>query len=182
MGHLIPASRVFARVARPGAVLTAVVLLAGCGTPGAGKLVCPSAAPVRDLEAIAQLRPGGHQAKDVLAGARLLTPSLTCDFDKNMIVATVEVPIKGFRSDAGVKPDQFSYFVAVATADRRILSKQVLNVPVAFGSGETSQSVTDSVTVRIPAARKGEGGDYAILLGFQLTPEQLEFNRKPKTP
>ena len=46
-----------------------------------------------------------------------------------------------------------------------------------FVGGEPYRSVNEEFTVRLPVNSPAAGGDYVVLVGFQLTPDQREFMR-----
>ena len=58
-----------------------------------------------------------------------------------------------------------------------ILSKEYFDVPVNF-EGQRTASVTEERTIVIPRAGVDtSGGNFEILVGFDVTPEMAEFNR-----
>lgn len=76
----------------------------------------------------------------------------------------------------------YRYWVAVTRKDRIPLSKQYFEAPVSFSGGE-DRAVLDVELERIVIPRANEnvaGGNFEILVGFDLTPAQLAFNRAGK--
>lgn len=76
----------------------------------------------------------------------------------------------------------YRYWVAVTRKDRIPLSKQYFEAPVSFAGG-ADRAVLDVELERIVIPRANEnvaGGNFEILVGFDLTPEQLAFNRAGK--
>ncbi len=76
----------------------------------------------------------------------------------------------------------YRYWVAVTRKDRLPLSKQYFEAPVTFARGE-DRAVLDVELERIVIPRANEnvaGGNFEILVGFDLTPAQLTFNRDGK--
>jgi hypothetical protein len=39
-------------------------------------------------------------------------------------------------------------------------------------------SINDELVERIPLAATAPGSDHTLILGFQLTPEEIDFNEK----
>ena len=69
------------------------------------------------------------------------------------------------------------YFVSISQADR-ILAKKVYSIDFAFAPGETTTTFTDTVkSADVAAAKDKKTFDYIVLVGLQLTKEQLDFNR-----
>ncbi len=69
------------------------------------------------------------------------------------------------------------YFVAV-TEGEQILGKQTLTQHVEFPPNVDRVRVTSrTVTLRLPIGPQKSGAAYAVNVGFQLTPEELQQNR-----
>lgn len=76
----------------------------------------------------------------------------------------------------------YRYWVAVTRKDRLPLSKQYFEIPVTF-SGGADREALDLELERIVIPRANEnvaGGNFEILVGFDLTEPQLAFNRAGK--
>jgi hypothetical protein len=76
----------------------------------------------------------------------------------------------------------YPYFIAVTRRDRAVIARQVYDQQVRFGRGETV--VRKRVRVEgivIPRAEEvTAGSNFEVIVGFELTPEQLAFNRAGK--
>lgn len=71
----------------------------------------------------------------------------------------------------------YRYWVAVTERNTAILAKEYFDLPVDF-EGAATASVTQEQTVVIPrASATTSGGNFEILVGFDVTPEMAEFNR-----
>ena len=69
------------------------------------------------------------------------------------------------------------YFIAI-TQDGAIISKQSLTALAQFpDNGDKVLVRTDQVTFDLPVTRAHPGTSYKIEVGFQLTPQQLDYNR-----
>ena len=73
----------------------------------------------------------------------------------------------------------FTYFVALPAFYPSPAAKQTLAVDFVFPEGNvTTMMVRDEeVVVALPVPTRRAAGDQAVYVGFQLSPEQLEFNR-----
>jgi hypothetical protein len=59
------------------------------------------------------------------------------------------------------------------------VTKQVRSLIVSFPAGQTSVSIEESVDdIDLKTDRDKKPYDYQILVGLQLTKEQLDYNRK----
>jgi hypothetical protein len=76
----------------------------------------------------------------------------------------------------------YRYWVAVSRRDVAPLTKQYFTVDVKFPNGQDrATQVVKIDKITIPRANKDTSGvNFEILVGFDLTPEQLAFNREGK--
>jgi hypothetical protein len=162
------------------AVLAVLMLgLAGCGgTQSIGKLSCPTPLVAPDLDVAADLRPGGSGPSDVRFGVKLVSVNSNCSTEKIGLSADVRVAFVVARADPKLTRAEFAYFVAIADAQRNILNKKEYKVSVEFSPRLSRLNVSDDVAVGLPLHDLSNGGKYLIIVGLQLTPEQLDFNRK----
>ncbi|MFQ5973564.1 MAG: hypothetical protein ACE5Q3_14640, partial [Alphaproteobacteria bacterium] len=71
----------------------------------------------------------------------------------------------------------YEYFVAIVDQEKNILAREVFVSDLQFGDGRNRLDRVEELTQEIPL-RPGEAGeDYYIMVGFQLTREQFEYNR-----
>ncbi len=71
----------------------------------------------------------------------------------------------------------YRYWIAVTARNEAILAKEYFDLPVDF-DGSTTASVTEEQSVLIPrATAETSGGNFEVLIGFDVTPEMAEFNR-----
>jgi hypothetical protein len=153
--------------------------LAGCGgTESIGKLACPTPIVAPDLDAAADLRPGGSGPDDVRFGVKLVSVNSNCSTQKIGLTADVRIGFVVARADPKLMRADFAYFVAIADAQRNILNKKEYKLSVEFSPRLGRLNVSDQVAIGLPLHDLSNGGKYLIIVGLQLTPEQLEFNRK----
>jgi len=71
----------------------------------------------------------------------------------------------------------YRYWVAVTERNAAVLDKEYFDLPVNFG-GSDRATAEPAHTVVIPRAEATtSGGNFEILIGFEVSPEQAEFNR-----
>jgi hypothetical protein len=71
----------------------------------------------------------------------------------------------------------YRYWVAVTERNSAILAKEYFDLPVKF-DGQRTASVNEQRTIIIPRAEATtSGGNFEVLIGFDVTPEMAEFNR-----
>lgn len=164
----------------PAAALAAV--LAGCTSPT--KLAkCPPTSVLIDTASIAVPRDLNAPADpaNLLYTVQIATAKTDCALPKydKQVESSVTVAFRAQRSAGGQAASyQVPYFVAITT-EGKVLAKRVFTVSFGFAAGETTSAFTDSVnSLTLTVGRDKRPGDYGILVGFQLTKPQLEYNRK----
>lgn len=71
----------------------------------------------------------------------------------------------------------YRYWIAVTERNSAVLAKEYFDLPVSF-EGSATASVTEEQSVLIPRATpETSGGNFEVLIGFDVTPEMAEFNR-----
>ena len=71
----------------------------------------------------------------------------------------------------------YRYWIAVTERNSAVLAKEYFDLPVNFEGGATA-SVTEEQSILIPRANaETSGGNFEVLIGFDVTPEMAEFNR-----
>ena len=160
----------------------AALLLGGC-TTDMEKGLCPTAAVLATTSSLTVFRPGAPaDPSGELYTVQMVNAKSGCDFDKDRFRTSSKVELH-FRATRAPSPDaaqyQVPYFVAVTQGGSRILAKRVFNLNVAFEAGEASKAFTDTIDSAVIKMAKGHKiGEYEILVGLQLTQEQLDYDRK----
>lgn len=148
---------------------------------------CPSTAVLSDAVTVTKLKPG-TQARapspaDVMFQAEMSQAKLNCDFDrtKNRLTLDLNFAVKAARGPAAMGPDpQLDFFVAVVDADNNVLSKTIYHSQPDL-RGQPANVYTQNVSnFPVPMAMDKRPYDYEILTGFQLTPDELAYNRQPR--
>ena len=93
------------------------------------------------------------------------------------IVSTLAIEFAGLRTTPAVARLDLPYFVAMADATGNILGKQQFTVSLNFEPNEPVTKTSDSVTVHVPLKNAQLGNVYTLVVGFQLTQSQLDYNR-----
>jgi hypothetical protein len=76
----------------------------------------------------------------------------------------------------------YRYWVAVTDRNNEVINKQYFDLPVTFPAGQDRTLVTDKIMgITIPRARATvSGSNFEVLIGFDVTPEMVAFNRDGK--
>ncbi len=93
--------------------------------------------------------------------------------------AEVEIDFAfGKGPSAGANRADYRYFVAVTRRNGKVLAKEYFNTEADFGRGKVASKTELVNKIKIPRADESISGvNFEIVVGFDLTPEQLEFNR-----
>lgn len=171
--------------------LALAVTLSACASPFKKKSrACPPAVTLADASSITRFVAGGGPGlADATFQAKVKDVALNCTHDRNSqgygyinMKANVMIQVdRGLANRDGLA--RFTYFISIADSSRRILSKEVFPIDLAFPVGKNSTQVKDRpVNVRIPIKGGQTVRDFEIFVGFQLTREELEYNRRLTAP
>ncbi|OYD84562.1 hypothetical protein [Azospirillum brasilense] len=164
-----------------------VLALTGCSGLGGGSntaadaaLACPKVSIVRDLAEVTQFRNGGgRDLTDVTSRAALADYSGNCDYTSDGVTVNVNVFLIAERGPAMQgNTANYRYFVAVAKpGEETPTTKTEFDTSVTFDAGKLRSGSREELAPKIPLPKDANGKDWKIFLGFQLTPDQLAFNR-----
>ncbi|WP_421739386.1 Tat pathway signal sequence domain protein [Caulobacter sp.] len=76
----------------------------------------------------------------------------------------------------------YRYWVAVTERNQAVIAKEYFDLPITFPAGQDRVFATETLnTITIPRAdAKVSGGNFEVLVGFDVTPEMAAFNREGK--
>jgi hypothetical protein len=171
--------------------LFAAALLVGCQSKVADVFdsrqnagPCPPVGAVYDVARYVAFADGTDETYPNLTyTAEIVDVRMFCRYaDKDPLVAQMEIDFAFGKGDAARSDTHaYPYFVAVTRRNGKVLGKEYFNVDADF-NGRKLDGRTESIA-RIEIPRLDEsiaGSNFEILVGFDLTPEQLEFNRAGK--
>lgn len=168
--------------------LVASLALAGCGTrlarqldntPNAG--ACPVGGSVYDAARYVKFADGtAGNYTDIAYTGEITDVRLYCRYFKDQpLEAEIEIDFafgKGPRATAS--EHDYPYFVAVTRRNGKVLAKEYFNAQGEFRRGNVAAKTELVNKITIPRADESISGvNFEIVVGFELSPEQLEFNR-----
>ena len=143
---------------------------------------CPRVSVLEDASKLVRFK-GGTEAKDIELAAEIVKYRGSCRYDKDEKVMEValRVSIDAFAGPATVDgPQRAEYFVAIPAFSGNPAGKQLFPVTLNVSSKDSKGThLTDgdiSISFPIKDVKKLEA--YEIFVGFQLTPAELDYNRK----
>ena len=98
----------------------------------------------------------------------------------NPITMEIEIDFafgKGPKATASSRT--YPVFVTVTRRDRSVLAKEKFDIQVAWPAGSDVVRYTETIPgIVIPRANETiSGSNFEVIVGFDLTPEQLAYNR-----
>ncbi len=141
---------------------------------------CPVAASLYDASRLVEIE-GAERHENVEYTGEIQAIRGYCRYiGTNPITMEVEIDFafgKGPKATASTKT--YPVFVSVTRRDRNILAKERFDIQVAWPAGADVVRHTETIPgIVIPRANETiSGSNFEVLVGFDLTPEQLAYNR-----
>lgn len=145
---------------------------------------CPSALSLYDAHRVVRFS-GDDEVYDNVGftGEILNVRSLCSYYDDRPIIANLEIDMGFGRGPAAIGDvAQYEYFVAVTRRDRAVIHTEVFPMTVRFRGDDDRVFLTETIeAISIPRAEATtSGSNFEILVGFELTDEELAYNRAGK--
>lgn len=169
---------------RRAALIALLPLMAACGFLEQKTLPppCPRVAILGDAQKGTLYRPGpGRDLTDVAYEYELLDFTGTCKYEDknyNSVTVTFLLQVAATRGPAAEgREAKVPYFVAVVGKDQQVLVRQNFTATVPFPQGRRRVAVGEELEQNIPLNGLSSR-EVEVLIGLELTPEQLEGNRR----
>ncbi len=163
------------------AAVASLALLAGCSLfSKKDARACPRFEIVGDLSRLAKFQEGpGRDLSNVLYMARFDDVKVSCKYDDTGVTVDMTVSLVGERGRAGDKlPNaEVTYLVAIMDGKREIVKEERFTSLFDFSNNKLA-AINDELVERIPLPPTAPGSDHTLIIGFQLTPEEIDFNEK----
>ncbi len=144
---------------------------------------CPAALVLWDAARKVEIH-GAEKYENVgFTGELLGTRSFCKYYDDNPLTADLDIDMAFGRGPAAEgDTKEYKYFISVVRKDMAVINKQVFSTNIRFKSGEQIVYRTEHFgKITIPRAKENtSGSNFEIIVGFELTPEELEFSRSGK--
>lgn len=143
--------------------------------------VCPTAGTLSDAASVTEFGRGkSRKANNVRYTAQISRSAMTCEISGSRVTGTValigEVQL-GRKGKSGELT--LPIFVALTIRNAEVVDKRFETVGLTVPKGSKTagfQHIVQNYSFEIAPGRKSS--DYEILVGFNLNPEQIEYNRK----
>jgi hypothetical protein len=158
-----------------------LLALAGCGwneKPGV-ITACPRVGVLYDAAKLTEFTSGASTELANLAYDSEISDAFTeCEYDGDEVVSKIEFALDMWAGPAAPAVEkEFRYFIVVTELNQRVLTKEYFTYRANFNKARRVYEVKEIDGIRIPYKRLGRGDLYEILIGWDLTPEQIEYNR-----
>jgi len=172
------------RTLRHVAAVVSGMAVAACGMVGEKKPPppCPPIFVLKDAGKLRSFKPGpGRDLTDVSFDAEIVDFRAVCVYSKDKSKANISLTLvfEILRGPANAdRKAEFTYFVAIPKFHPAPQGKNDFRLAGEFPENSTRLRAGDEVRLQIPFIAGEPLDDYAVYLGFQLTREQLDYNRQ----
>jgi len=140
---------------------------------------CPRAVVGENAGRLTRFSGAGKDPANIVFEAEIADLAGSCVYDDDSIEVDLQIQLVAGRGPAGTDDTaKFNYFVAVARTDKTILSRDAFDTVIELPGNQTRNQTVEELEQTIPLAKGESGADLVIVVGFEMTPEELEFNRK----
>lgn len=150
---------------------------------------CPQVEIVDELSSISDFSdPRKKSTKNLISRVNLKSAESACKLSSKSAIVDLKLIFDGTlgakgRATASDKPFfSYPFFIAVTTPNGKIMAKEIFAASMTYGKGESQHSYYESLRQIIPIKSKVQATNYRILIGFQVTPDQLKYNRDNLVP
>ena len=156
------------------ALVLAAAALSAC-TGAASTPACPSVVKLPDADRLTRFDGTGHDLTDVAFEARIGDLTSSCDYGDAGYDVLTKVQFLGTRGPAtAASSGDFGYFMAIVDSTGAVLAREEFASNFQFDT-KTRSGVAEELEQKIPPT--SGTAPYTIYVGFQLTPDELDFNR-----
>ena len=151
----------------------------GCMSSSNETAYCPQVGIVSDLDRLTEIetRDIGSTA-NILFDSRIQRLGGACKMSGGGVTVSTVFELfsklSGYDTPADV---HLAYLVATVDPNGRILAKEVYQTKIAYSDGMETVRKKEEVVVFIPSRVKTNLRGYKILIGFELTESQLQYNK-----
>ena len=145
---------------------------------------CPEVELVGELGVLSEFtNPSNPKPGNLVSRVSMGNVQTACSYSAKSVTVDLKMVFDGVLGPHGrvAKNDtpfySYPFFVAVTEPDGDILAKEVFAASMTYDMGQDHQVYNESLRQIIPVASRDRGSKYKILVGFQLTQQQLDYNR-----
>lgn len=145
---------------------------------------CPQVAVVEDLKSLTQFEtPSAPTPGEKISSVAMTGLDTKCSLTDKTVAVDISLRFDGYLGPQAAEWQSqsrsfaYPYFIAVTTPAGEILSKEVFAATIRYDAGETAITQQEKTRQVIPLREDTKAGQYEILVGFQLTEDELNYSR-----
>ena len=121
---------------------------------------------------------------NLVSRARIANVQTSCALNERNVTVDLKTTFEGTlgpaaRVSSNDKPFfSYPFFIAVAEAGGKVLTKEIYAASITYPPGRTTQAYNENMRLILPMETRDQGRNQKIMLGFQLSPDQLTYSRK----
>ena len=145
---------------------------------------CPPIHIVEELSMLHQfLDDAAQRSENALSNARITNVKGICHQSGANVVVDMDIAFEGALGPKAKgwnteRPSfAYPYFVAVTTPDGQILAKEIFAAAIGYDKAQQRTAVVENLRQVIPVSGGTFTGSPELMLGFQLTDQELVYNR-----
>lgn len=143
---------------------------------------CPKIYVPNDTASVTVFDGKGRDLTDTVFSGKIVGYQGDCgyDLDDRKLNILISPVVNAERGPAATGRDaNFKYFVALRDPDGNFVQKSTFNVDMTFPDNlNQARYRDDQVSLDVPLKDVWAGPDYEVYLGFQLTKDELDYNRR----
>jgi predicted small secreted protein len=145
---------------------------------------CPPVSVRPDLVHLVDFsNPAQHSEKTKISEITILGVQNTCRVENGALLMQIDIALSGktgpkARVKTGDQPSfAYPYFVAVTDSLGNVVSKEIFAASIGYGRDKNVLTMTETIFQNMPFPDPKAGTTYSVIVGFQLSPEQLAYNQ-----
>lgn len=153
------------------------------------ELKCPDVRIVDELANLTEFSGDGPETTENLVSTVYLNKVESgCEFSQKNVTIDLKLEFAGnLGAKAKTQPSDkpffaYPFFIAVLNANDEILAKEVFSASMSYSRAEERHTYYESLRQIIPFEDEAAARNYKVLVGFQLTQDQLAYNRRNLIP
>jgi len=154
------------------------LLVASCGqTKNYVRVAnCPAVGVVSHMGTLTRFNSDQQTNENVIFDAVITDVEYSCN-DETAVDTTISFSIQGRRGPAMRDETQdITYYVVVIRDNYLVTAKQKFTTRLDFSGGRDKTGVRETVIQRFDNFEMPKRYDYEVFVGFELEPEELQFN------
>tara|TARA_B100000575_G_scaffold212666_1_gene173497 strand:+ start:44 stop:568 length:525 start_codon:yes stop_codon:yes gene_type:complete len=151
----------------------------GCASSSNEMAYCPKVGVISNLDRVTEIEVAASQSKsNILLSSKIHRLGTKCKASNDGITISLVFDLSSKLSRYDIPTDvDLRYLIAIIDPNDQILAKQVYKTTVSFMDGIQITRNTQEVEVFIPSSGDEDFRKHKVLVGFELTEAQLQFNR-----